>query len=287
MTDGIISLPGGWYFQREGDRGYVLRTAHVCAPRYWWEDNARRFAAALHPTSAIVVPEKNVVLRFAMAVLHGDDEHRFWLMEAAEAFTEGNPLPPPRGKGTSPATAEKPAGRPVAGEIEALVERFDEAAQAHGWCADRGGFEEAGQAEKRWSESKYNLLTAIAALQSGAVGGVPEELRRLSEALSFFDRAKTASLDEQIAVGNDHWDRLVSAVRSLLASAAAPSLTSTDDESVRPSWDYCPCGNPYELCDSPNCEHFEYATPSRGNHEYTSLEPHGDCCSCGEPEENH
>src|SRR5690242_9315440 len=39
---------------------------------------------------------------FAKAILHGDDEHREWLTEAAEAFIAGTPLPPPRGKGTNP-----------------------------------------------------------------------------------------------------------------------------------------------------------------------------------------
>lgn len=40
------------------------------------------------------------VREFATAILHGDDEHRAWLLEAAEAFIAGHPLPAPRGKGT-------------------------------------------------------------------------------------------------------------------------------------------------------------------------------------------
>jgi hypothetical protein len=40
------------------------------------------------------------VLSFAQAILHGDDEHKAWLMEAAEAFASYKPLPPTRGKGT-------------------------------------------------------------------------------------------------------------------------------------------------------------------------------------------
>jgi hypothetical protein len=40
------------------------------------------------------------VRAFAKAVLHGDDEHKAWLLEAAEAFIAGEPLPAPRGKGT-------------------------------------------------------------------------------------------------------------------------------------------------------------------------------------------
>jgi hypothetical protein len=41
------------------------------------------------------------VSQFADAILHGDDEHRQWLLEAAEAFNGGLPMPPPRGKGAS------------------------------------------------------------------------------------------------------------------------------------------------------------------------------------------
>jgi hypothetical protein len=33
---------------------------------------------------------------FTQAIMHGDDEHRAWLKEAAEAFLEGRELPPPR-----------------------------------------------------------------------------------------------------------------------------------------------------------------------------------------------
>ena len=39
---------------------------------------------------------KNDVLAFAEAVLHGDDEHRAWLIEAAECWMAGRNLPAPR-----------------------------------------------------------------------------------------------------------------------------------------------------------------------------------------------
>lgn len=39
--------------------------------------------------------EAELVRRFAQAILHGDAEHREWLLEAAELFAEGEPLPPP------------------------------------------------------------------------------------------------------------------------------------------------------------------------------------------------
>jgi len=41
------------------------------------------------------------VERFAKAILHGNDDHRDWLLEAASAFNAGIPLPAPRGKGVS------------------------------------------------------------------------------------------------------------------------------------------------------------------------------------------
>jgi hypothetical protein len=33
---------------------------------------------------------------FARAILHGDDVHKEWLLEAAEAFIKNEPMPPPR-----------------------------------------------------------------------------------------------------------------------------------------------------------------------------------------------
>lgn len=43
---------------------------------------------------------QSAVLAFAKAILHGDEEHRSWLMEAAYCFVNGKPMPEPRGKGT-------------------------------------------------------------------------------------------------------------------------------------------------------------------------------------------
>jgi hypothetical protein len=39
---------------------------------------------------------KAEVTAFAEAILHGDDEHRAWLLEAAKAWNERKPLPPVR-----------------------------------------------------------------------------------------------------------------------------------------------------------------------------------------------
>jgi hypothetical protein len=40
---------------------------------------------------------QRAVRNFARAILHGSDPHRVWLLEAAEAFINGERLPPPRG----------------------------------------------------------------------------------------------------------------------------------------------------------------------------------------------
>jgi len=40
--------------------------------------------------------EKSRVEDFAEAILHGDEQHRAWLLEAAEAFNTGEPLPEPK-----------------------------------------------------------------------------------------------------------------------------------------------------------------------------------------------
>lgn len=41
----------------------------------------------------------NRIRAFAKAILHGDAEHRRWLLDAAEAFIEGRrPLPPSKPK---------------------------------------------------------------------------------------------------------------------------------------------------------------------------------------------
>jgi hypothetical protein len=41
--------------------------------------------------------DEHPVMQFAKAVLHGNEEHREWLLEAAQCFIEGKPLPERRG----------------------------------------------------------------------------------------------------------------------------------------------------------------------------------------------
>lgn len=55
------------------------------------------------------------VKQFAEAILHGDEVHRAWLLEAADAFVSGRPLPEPRSlppppNGAGAATPPAPAG---------------------------------------------------------------------------------------------------------------------------------------------------------------------------------
>jgi len=47
---------------------------------------------------------ENYIRWFVHDILHGDEVHRQWLLEAADAFIEGKPMPPPRdAKGLKPA----------------------------------------------------------------------------------------------------------------------------------------------------------------------------------------
>jgi hypothetical protein len=93
-----------------------------------WADKAadeiERLAAALAQSDA------EPVQAFAKAVLHGDDEHKAWLLEAAGAFIAGNPLPAPRGKGAAPPRPDASAGLIEAAE---MAEK-----EAPGWSISDG-----------------------------------------------------------------------------------------------------------------------------------------------------
>jgi hypothetical protein len=41
----------------------------------------------------------NAVRLFSQLILHGDEEHRQWLLSAAECFISSTDMPPPRGGG--------------------------------------------------------------------------------------------------------------------------------------------------------------------------------------------
>jgi len=47
------------------------------------------------------------VERFAQLILHGDEEHRQWLITAAECFVKGEPIPEPIGQGTKETDANR------------------------------------------------------------------------------------------------------------------------------------------------------------------------------------
>jgi hypothetical protein len=40
---------------------------------------------------------KNGVTEFTTLILHGDDQHKAWLLAARDAFIAGEPMPPPSG----------------------------------------------------------------------------------------------------------------------------------------------------------------------------------------------
>lgn len=46
------------------------------------------------------------ILEFTNLILHGDEEHRRWLMEAANAYLDGKPMPPPRAQAAVDERAE-------------------------------------------------------------------------------------------------------------------------------------------------------------------------------------
>ncbi|RWK39291.1 hypothetical protein [Mesorhizobium sp.] len=82
----------------------------------WDEQSIAALASVPAPSGAERIAE------FAKAILHGDDEHRAWLTEAAVAFNAGEPLPPPRGKGTGPAPQAVPA-EDIAGLVGRAITR--------------------------------------------------------------------------------------------------------------------------------------------------------------------
>jgi hypothetical protein len=54
----------------------------------------------------ITMSTRRHLRKFTRLVLHGDDEHRAWLLEAVQAYIDEKPMPPPRGKGvTVPASS--------------------------------------------------------------------------------------------------------------------------------------------------------------------------------------
>lgn len=79
------------------------------------------------------------------------------------------------------------------------------------------------------SDQTCNVLAGIIARKVSIVYAQPHPsqqagtealntaLQEAADAVEFFDRVKSASLDERIAVGPDHWNRMEAALRSLAA----------------------------------------------------------------------
>jgi hypothetical protein len=62
--------------------------------------NPTKVVALLDKIKALVVEVerlKAAPLKFAQAILHGSDEHRAWLTDAAQCFVQGRELPRSRG----------------------------------------------------------------------------------------------------------------------------------------------------------------------------------------------
>lgn len=76
-----------------------------CPDDIYAEIQAMLAAAPSAPTEA------RGVIAFCEAILHGDEDHRRWLREAAQCFAEGRPLPAPYGKGLTEKKIEEAEAR--------------------------------------------------------------------------------------------------------------------------------------------------------------------------------
>jgi hypothetical protein len=97
--------------------------------------------------------------------------------------------------------------------------------QRHGgwtdWRACSIDFARGRQADgsygNRPAEVRFLGVIDPAPTRAPALDAAGAELR---DALAFFDRVSTATPDERDAVGTDHWDRLLSAVRAVVGDQA-------------------------------------------------------------------
>lgn len=75
----------------------------------------------------VCVERDDAVREFARAILHGDEQHQAWLVEAADSFVAGEPLPEPRGKGASEVLrAAYPVLREIAHQAYHVAEGSEE-----------------------------------------------------------------------------------------------------------------------------------------------------------------
>jgi hypothetical protein len=138
------------YFGLQGDMppfGDVLTLLRLLAARdATIADLERRLAEA----------RADVVRGFANAILHGSDEHRAWLLDAAEAYIAGAPMPSPRPVDAPP--------RPVAeasGEFGHPAPRnFDKERPGPGWKISDDTQRELQEMEQQQRESVARLRSA-------------------------------------------------------------------------------------------------------------------------------
>lgn len=121
------------------------------------------------PAAAMREAAANDIRTFATAILHGDDEHRAWLLEAAEAFVSGNPLPPPRGKGTAqpPTVLPLPSPEPAGAEPRGCP--------TPGACSC-----DLAQFPKTWVDFYHRCINQIEAAKARA-SSAEAEIERLRE----------------------------------------------------------------------------------------------------------
>jgi len=116
-------------------------------------------AQPLHPAATQAVSD------FAEAILHGSDEHRQWLRNAAKAFIAGNPIPPPQPASEKHERKKKradPAIRPSPPARE-------RAPAASASSKDRNGRQ--WTVEQRKAASKRELARRAALAEKSATGG--------------------------------------------------------------------------------------------------------------------
>lgn len=106
-------------------------------------------------TPALSEAQKQAVRHFAELILHGDDEHKGWLTEAAECYANNQPMPPARGKGASAVLSLSPTGT---GEDEIAKLRREyrptmDRDVLHSWAADVVALLSRMEAGGGWNEA--------------------------------------------------------------------------------------------------------------------------------------
>ncbi|MER9196404.1 hypothetical protein NKI13_24485 [Mesorhizobium australicum] len=167
-------------------------------PPDWTTDRLRSELRALaSPAVAPVADAKQKIIEFAQAILHGDDEHRGWLMGAALAFNAGDELPAPRGKGTAPVAPvavsvkakdlkwrENPLGNFVAETIVGQYFVFKEDGVWNWVVVDISAWRNfpSPEAAKAAAQADFNARI-LSSIIPATKGGEASELRRAANAL--------------------------------------------------------------------------------------------------------